>query len=206
MSAQHPPSHQRIPIFPLGSVLYPGGTLALQIFEPRYVDMVSERLKRDAPFGVCLIREGGETGPAAVPHDVGTLAHIADWERLPNGLLGLSARGGARFRIETREVQPNQLTVADVAALPDDPPRPVPARHAGLLEVLAALRRRLGLPFPDPDDPGGGAEAGWVAYRLAELLPLPLSMRQELLEVDDPEARLDRLAAAVETLIRRSGE
>jgi len=195
-------ANQRIPIFPLGTVLFPAGTLALQIFEPRYVDMISDRLKRDAPFGVCLIRSGGEVGPAALPHDVGTLARITDWERLPNGLLGVTGRGGERFRIRAREVLRDQLTVADVDLLPVDPPRPVPPRHSGLIDVLAALRRRTGLPFPDPSCPEDAGLAGWVCNRLVEMLPLAPDVRQAMLEIDDPEQRLDELAADLDEMIR----
>jgi len=100
-----------ISLFPLNTVLFPGGPLPLRIFEPRYLDMVSKSLKHSQPFGVCLIREGDETGRPAEPHPIGTFAHIVDWDQLSDGLLGITARGGERFFVNRYDVGTNQLLV-----------------------------------------------------------------------------------------------
>ena len=89
----------QIPLFPLGTVLFPGGPLPLRIFEPRYLDMVSDCLRNDKAFGVCLIKDGREVGEPAQPFDVGTMAKIVDWDRTDDGLLAITALGTSRFRI-----------------------------------------------------------------------------------------------------------
>ena len=101
-----------IALFPLNTVLLPGGPLPLRIFEPRYLQMVSECLKHDRPFGVCLIAKGKEAGEAPVAHEYGTLARIEDWSQLPDGHLGITARGGERFIVRNTRVAANQLVTA----------------------------------------------------------------------------------------------
>ena len=86
-----------LPLFPLHTVLFPGGLLPLRIFESRYLDMISDCLRNDRGFGVCLISAGREVGDGAECFDVGTLARIQDWDSTPDGLLGIIARGEQRF-------------------------------------------------------------------------------------------------------------
>ena len=117
-----------IPLFPLNAVLFPGGPLSLRIFEPRYLDMVSHCLKTDSAFGVCLIQDGKEAGPAAVPHSIGTLARIIDWDKLPEGLLGIVVLGSHRFVIESTEIGNNQLVSGTVKVLPETYPRRLASR------------------------------------------------------------------------------
>ena len=192
---------QETPVFALNTVLYPGGPLPLRIFEPRYLDMVSDRLRRDAPFIVALIRSGREVGSGATTHSVGTLARIVDWNRQDDGLLGIVALGGRRARVLGTETRPDGLCVASACVLDDEPAAAVPAEHrrlAGLLRgLLDHLEPRYRHVTPRFED------ASWVGYRLSELLPMPLEHKQHLLEIDDPLLRLDKLAEVVAILADR---
>jgi hypothetical protein len=183
-----------LPLFPLQTVLFPDGRLALRVFEPRYLDMVGRCLRGENRFGVLAIRQGQEVG-AATTHDVGTSAEIVDWHQETGGLLGILAVGRAPFRVLAQRREPDGLYVGDVEWLPVPQPRALPAEHA----PLAALLERLLAPLPlyrgvEPalDD------AGWVGGRLVELLPLGLAFKQSLLEEADAVRRLERLAAALE--------
>jgi Lon protease-like protein len=191
-----------IPLFPLHTVLFPDGPLALRIFEPRYLDMISERMKADAPFGVVLIAHGAEAGPAAVPRPVGTLARIVDWNRQDDGLLGITARGGRRFRIVHSQVRPSRLLAAAVQVDEEPPPQAVPARFRKLADLLERLIPHAGPLYENQalrlDD------AHWVAFRLAELVGTPLEERQALLESDDPIARLERVQGIIDALATSS--
>lgn len=183
-----------VPLFPLHTVLFPGGPLPLRIFEPRYLAMVAECLRGDSEFGVVLITQGGETGEAAASHDVGCLARIVDWDQGDDGLLTIRAIGTRRFRVRSRRVDPNQLVRAEVELLPEATPLPVPNRYSAqadwVAEVLPQLEPYAGI-APQND-------AGWLAGRLAELLSLKASQRQMLLEMDDPAARLARVTAFID--------
>lgn len=185
-----------VPLFPLHLVLFPGGPLPLRIFEPRYLSMVSDCMRNDRPFGVLLITQGGETGEAAQTHDVGTLARITDWDQGDDGLLSITALGSQRFRVHKREVQADQLSTAEIELLPEPEPLIVPEQYRAqadwLAQVLPTLAPYQGLPLED--------EAGWLAYRLAELLPLKPSQRQILLEQADPLQRLEQVGRMFDTL------
>lgn len=186
----------RLPIFPLGTVLFPGGLLPLKIFEQRYLDMTKACLRDGRPFGVCIIREGHEVGTAAVPEAVGCLASIEQWEMPQLGVFHLLARGGERFRIRDSQVGSNHLISAVVDAIPAD--APAAAVDPVCRQVLQAVAEKVGAErFPSPiqlDD------AAWVGYRLAEILPIETRLKQELLELTDPVARLARLRAVLEEL------
>ena len=188
-----------LPIFPLGTVLFPGGPLPLRIFEPRYLDMVSECLRNERPFGVCLIRSGSEVGEPAEPHPTGTLARIADWGRDDRGILTVEAVGESRFRLHGTRTAPDRLLFGECEPLAEtpgevpDPYRPL-ARLARTLTERFAERYRNTPPPPNEDS----ADAGpWTGYRLGELLPIPMPHRQHLLEMDDPVARLRRIDRVV---------
>ncbi len=180
-----------IALFPLNIVLFPGGSLPLRIFETRYVDMIGRCMREGAGFGVVLIREGREVGPAET-FDVGTLADIVDFHQLSDGLLGLSCIGRQRFRIRSRCTQADGLNLAEVDRLQPESTVPVPARHSRLAELLQNVLPQLGEVYEGiemrPDD------AAWVGYRLAEILPIPLADKQSILELDDPIQRLDVLS------------
>ena len=180
-----------IALFPLNIVLFPDGPLPLRIFETRYVDMVRRCMRETQTFGVVLIREGNEVGPAET-YDVGTLAKIVDFHQLSDGLLGLSCVGQQRFRIRSRSRQADGLNLAEVDRLAESPAVAVPARHARLPELLKSVLPQLGEVYTDIemrlDD------AAWVGHRLAEILPIPLAAKQLCLELDDPIQRLDVLS------------
>lgn len=181
----------KVPLFPLRIVLFPGGRLNVRVFEQRYMDMISACLKADSPFGVCLIRHGSEVGSAAEPQAVGTLADVVRCDMEQPGILQVSARGGARFRIDATEVSKDQLLAADLNVLPERSAA-MPAHH---LRLAAALRSLLAEAGPESHFPPlRWDDAGWVGGRLAELLPLPVSLKQVLLEMDEPAERLDVLA------------
>jgi|SRR5580698_6033891 Lon protease-like protein len=188
---------EEIAIFPLQTVLYPGGPLSLRIFETRYLDMVSRCLKEERGFGVCLIREGKETGPAQV-HVTGTLARIRDWSQGQDGLLNILARGERRFHIQSQHKQADGLNLAEVEWLPDEVPAALPEARQELAEILRQIILQVGAPYADGE--GVYADAGWVGCRLAELLPLSLVQRQYLLELSDPLKRLEIIATLLQSL------
>ncbi|MCW8828972.1 MAG: LON peptidase substrate-binding domain-containing protein [Gammaproteobacteria bacterium] len=180
-----------IPIFPLHSVLFPGGPLALRIFEARYLDMVSRCLREESGFGVALIREGHEVGQAAEVYEVGTLGRISYWEQRKDGLLGITLKGERRFRILDSEVAENQLLVAEVELLPNPPAVPLPEKYQHLAGLLGRMLTELDQPYSSLVRELDNAE--WVGARLAELLPLELVQKQRLLLEEDPLRRLERL-------------
>lgn len=194
-----PLSTVALPLFPLHTVLMPGGMLALRVFEPRYLDLVQRCLRTGEGFGVCLIEEGGEAGTPARPAGVGTEARIVDAVRREDGLLGIAVEGERRFRICTRATQSDGLQVAEVLWLPAPPPRRPRPGHALLLDLLRRLLERAGGPHAHAE-PGCFDDADWTSLRLAELLPLALDQRQHLLEEADPRARLDALLRWLPTM------
>ena len=181
-----------VPLFPLNTVLFPGGRLPLKIFEQRYMDMAKVCLKDGSPFGVCLIREGGEVGDPAVPADVGTLARITTWDMPQLGVLHVIALGAQRFRIKERRVAANGLGRASIETLPDDEDGAIPANCAACVALLEKVIDQQPSLF---EPPLRKESSSWVGSRLAELLPLPLSAKQELLELADARARLEQLNA-----------
>ncbi len=186
-----PPAELEIPLFPLKSVLFPGGTLALKVFEQRYLDMSADCLKRELPFGVCLILKGEEVGEPATVHRVGTLAQVTQWDMEQLGILQLGVRGGRRFRILESRVEPGGLQRARVQLLDEPAAVPVPAAQEGLLSMLKQIAADLG-PARMPE-PHGWNDAAWVGYRLSEVMPVQLLAKQKLLELDDPVSRLEIL-------------
>jgi uncharacterized protein len=179
-----------IPLFPLHTVLFPGGPLRLRIFEPRYLDMVSRCMREDCGFGVALIIAGQEAG-AARTVEIGTLARIVDFEQLDDGLLGITARGERRFRIVHVHQESDGLNVCQVEWRADEARAEVPPQHAVLAELLQRAIEQIGPAYgeltPAYDD------ATWVSMRLAEILPLAPIERQELLELNDGPERLQWL-------------
>jgi Lon protease-like protein len=182
-----------LPLFPLQTVLLPGGPLALRVFEPRYLDMVARCLRGANRFGVVAIRQGAEVGEAT-PYDAGTSAEIVDWQQEAGGLLMIVAHGRDAFRLVSARRETDGLYVGRVEWLEPLSPQPLPAEH----ESLAALLRRLVETLPLYRSLSGAFDdAVWVGNRLIELLPLALSRKQALLETRDAKLRLEQLAAAV---------
>ena len=184
-----------LPLFPLRTVLFPGGLLPLKIFEQRYIDMTKACLQDDRPFGVCLLTRGNEVATGERPPlefaDVGTLARIVNWDMPQLGIFHIATEGGTRFRIVSHGVEPSGLVIGDVATIPDEAPHPLPEAYAPLARVLETIAQRIGAQnFPSTkryDD------STWVGYRLAELLPLPLTIKQSMLEINDARLRLHAL-------------
>ena len=172
----------QIPLFPLNTVLFPGGPLPLRIFEPRYLDMLSRCMKDDAPFGVLLIREGAEVGPATT-WDIGTLAKVTDWYQGSDGILGVTAIGTERFRLLAAARQPDGLNIGEVEILPNLPSQALPAEYAQLVKILAHVLDEFGLLYEGLDRHYD--DAVWVAYRVIEVLPVPLEQKQACLESCD---------------------
>lgn len=177
----------QVPFFPLSTVLFPGGLLPLRIFEPRYVGMVRDCVRDDAPFGVLLIREGRETGPAST-HDVGTLARITDWYQGSDGLLGVTATGEQRFRVLSDQRQADGLTVGTIELLPDEPAVPLPPEYQDMSHVLGNVLDDLGHLYESLERRMD--DAGWVTSRFVEILPIELEQKQRCLENSDPLERL----------------
>lgn len=181
--------HFELPIFPLGTVLFPGGVLPLKIFEQRYMSMASECMRTQTPFGVCLIADGKEVGAPATPHNVGVVAHITDWDMQQLGVLHITTRGGSRFRIVDSTVDAQGLRRAMVAPIADEVSQPVPKAQHSILPLLHEVVAEMGptrVPEPHQYD-----DAVWVGYRYCEFLPIPLAARQKLLELDDTVSRLE---------------
>ena len=180
-----------VPLFPLNIVLFPRGPLPLRIFETRYIDMVRSCMRQDQGFGVALIREGSEAGPAGTV-DVGTMAKIVDFHQLSDGFLGLSCVGGRRFRITGRGRQTNGLNIVQMEWLEEEAKTPVPGRHAHLAELLKSVLPQLGEVYAGMEMQLD--DASWVGFRLAEILPIPAAEKQFCLELKDPIERLDLLS------------
>lgn len=184
-----------LPLFPLNTVLFPGGPLPLRIFEPRYLDMVSRCMKNGSGFGVMLIKRGQEAGTAASCHDIGTLAQIIDFDQLQDGLLGITCRGVRRVRAVDKRVQSDQLLIAEVEVLPEPEDIPVAGHFTPLADFLRTLLEHEEIqPYREMIEENWSS-ADWVGCRLAEILPLPLATKQSLLEISGPEQRLSVLRA-----------
>ena len=180
----------QLPLFPLHTVLFPGGPLPLRVFEPRYLTMVSRCMREDSGFGVLLIREGTEIGRAAT-FDVGTVAGIVDWHQGSDGVLGVTAQGRQRFEVQATEQQADGLYLGTIRRIEAEPAIAVPGEYRFLtrllrrgLDELGSLYRRIPVQY---------ADSAWVGHRLTEILPLPLTVKQQSLEMHDPVARLGLL-------------
>ncbi|NID04339.1 peptidase S16 [Luteibacter jiangsuensis] len=181
-----------LPLFPLSNVLFPGGHLQLRIFEPRYIDLVRECARTGRAFGVCMILEGREAGQPAVPAAVGTLATITDFHTREDGLLGIVAEGGLRFRVTRTRVRSDGQVRGDIATWPDEGTLPLPAEFGLLATILERLAEQMMPPWRH-EVAVRSDDASWVGFRLSELLPLDANECQHMLELDDPLQRLAEL-------------
>ena len=185
-----------IPLFPLGTVLLPHGRLPLQIFERRYIDMVAKCMREQTGFGVVWLRQGSEVDEEGASRalqigDYGTLAHIVDWDQLPNGLLGITIEGSQRFHIDQSWVEESGLNVARVELEPVLVREPLPVEGASMVDVLQGLQRhpevkRLNLSVDYED-------AWSVCFALTQLLPVGSPLKYELLELTDISTLIDQL-------------
>lgn len=183
------PDWSQLPIFPLGTVLFPGGLLPLRVFEARYVDMTRECMKRGTPFGVCLIKEGVEVGSPAVPHEVGCLAEIRGWDMQQLGVLHIKTSGTRRFRIESMQAKSDGLIQARAHPLDDDASVLVRPEFVACGAVLQSILPKL--PAGVIAEPYNFGDAGWLSNRLAELLPIAPVAKQRLMELEDADMRLE---------------
>ncbi|TRX73128.1 LON peptidase substrate-binding domain-containing protein [Pseudomonas mangiferae] len=189
----------QLPLFPLDTVLFPGCVLDLQLFEARYLDMLGRCLKQGHGFGVVALYAGSEVGEAASDFaEVGCEALIRDWQQRPNGLLGVRVKGGRRLRVTASQVRPDRALMGDVEWLPEPADLPLDDAHDDLLALLGALGEHPMVAALGMD----GAVQGQrdLANRLAYLLPFELPRKVELLALDDPRRRLQRLQALLELL------
>ena len=187
---------KKLPLFPLSTVIFPGGALPLRIFEPRYLDMVKNCMRNELGFGIALIKNGKEFGKAAEVYKTGTECRIGDWETLPDGLLGITAYGERKFHIEETNIEANQLLIGDVQYLEEGPDLALPEEFEALHSLLQDIITQIGKPYTSL--PAHYDQAGWVGARLTELLPLQLATKQRLLEIDDHIVRLYHLKEAMQ--------
>jgi Lon protease-like protein len=193
------PDTLEIPLFPLRTVLFPDGPLPLKIFETRYLDMIGQCLREERGFGVVtILHESEKTAGDGDFAAVGTLARIADWYRMDDGLLGITAVGESRFYVQSTRRQPDRLWVGGVNPIEPDVRMPVPRQYRPLIKLLENILaensshyQHTGREFED---------AAWVGYRLAEMLPLSLSQRQMCLKITDPLERLEIIYPVLESV------
>ena len=182
-----------LPLFPLGTVLFPGGRIPMRIFEPRYVDLVSHCMRTESGFGIVGIRSGRETGPTPEFHDIGVIANIEHWDQGNDGLLHIVAVGTARFEVKSFRVQEDGLALAEVDVLETEKPAPTDDTFAPLRELLKKAYAEH--PEVAPPRPWSDEDANWLAYRLAELMPLTVQQRVDLLRAPSADDRLSAVAA-----------
>lgn len=182
----------QIPLFPLSTVVMPGGLLPLRLFEPRYLDMVRNCFRQQTGFGICLIKEGAEVGDAAVPYAYGTLIKIVDWDQGENGLLQIVVEGEQKFRIVDTWQGDAKLLHGSVELLPAEQTSPVPEEYGHLVQTMQQILVQVapGIVYKSPvyDD------ALWLGSRFVELLPLSAELRHELFSMDDSQQRLSAIA------------
>jgi hypothetical protein len=188
----------KVPVFPLNSVVLPGGRIPLQLFEPRYIDMLTRCLKGDSGFVISLLRDGAETGRIASFYETGTYVRIIDFQQLDNGLLGITVEGEAKVSITRTWQQDDGLNLCEMVFLPVEVSGSIPAVFHELPSVLRALFRHpviyelgMSVDYEDARD---------VSWRLTELLPLDKREKQHLMEMQDPMDRLSRLQGLLEAL------
>ena len=168
-----------IPLFPLKTVLLPGNTLDLKIFETRYLDMVAGCMREGSVFGVVLIHKGGETGANPDIYSVGTTATISDWEHRADGLLGITALGIERFEILSTRTQADGLALAEIRVLDESNTQEIPEQFHYMLELLDHISAQEGR-IRKTDQ-----SFSEILYQLIYLLPLEVALKQRLLEIPD---------------------
>jgi Lon protease-like protein len=195
-----------LPLFPLHAVLFPGGLLSLKVFEPRYLDLMSTCLRERQPFGVVLIRQGSEVLAKPLPRQggeraavsfesVGVVAELVDVDAAQANILRVRCRGLQRFDLRESRQESDGLWKARVRTIPDDedvlPSEALVDTARALASAMAALKQQGSDPFLKPFH---FENAGWVANRWCEILPIPVAARQRLMELTDPLVRLKLVA------------
>ncbi|MCP1582989.1 Lon protease-like protein [Pseudoxanthomonas mexicana] len=185
-------AHESLPLFPLHEVLLPGAAMDLRIFERRYLDLVRDCGRSASGFGVCLILEGDESGAPATPAAYGVEARIENFDMGEDGLLSLRVRGHRRFHVVRTRVRDNGLVMADVEWRCADEDGEIRPEHALLGTLLQTMMEKAGTDLAKLP-PRIFEHAGWVGWRLAQVLPITPEQRVSLLQEDDVHARLQRL-------------
>jgi Lon protease-like protein len=183
-----------VPLFPLQAVLFPGGLLSLKVFEARYLDLISASLRENTPFGVVSLRQGSEVrkpGEPVMMESIGTLAELIEVDSAQHGILQVRCRGTQRFEVKSREQQADGLWLAQAQRLDDDdntaPSEALIETVRGLANAIATLKQQGAEPFLKPFR---FESAGWVANRWCEILPISIAAKQKLMELPDPQVRL----------------
>lgn len=183
------PETIKLPIFPLDSILFPGGSLSLRVFEQRYMEMAKACLKNGTPFGIAHIRTGEEVGAPAEPEAIGTVARIVEWDMRDIGILQIRVRGENRFRLDSKTVTRSGLIIGELTLIPDD-------LHVDCPELppcAAFLRKVLTQTSSAHLAPVHFEDANWVSFRITELLPFNNTVKQKILELTDARMRLEVL-------------
>jgi len=168
-----------IPLFPLKTVLLPANTLALKIFEPRYLDMIANCMRENSLFGVVLIHRGEETGTGSDIYSIGTTATISDWEHRADGLLGVTALGIQRFEILSTRTQSDGLALAEIELLEDSDSNEIPEQYHYMLQLLDHISAQAGRIRSD------NQSFCEILYQLIYLMPIDVALKQRLLEIPD---------------------
>ena len=203
--ANFPLTTRKIPLFPLGTILFPDGVIALKIFEARYLDMIKQCMREKTEFGVVSIINNSDASEEDISlcfSKIGTLAQIEDFDPVQPALYMTKSFGTQRFKLISSQQEANGLWIGEVELLENDPLMPIPQEHQKVAELLAEIisliqsEDLLGdAPFKKPfkvDD------CGWVSNRLAELLPLTLAQKNHLLAQTNPRIRLDLITEIIE--------
>jgi hypothetical protein len=187
-------------LFPLNTVIFPGGILPLQIFEQRYLNLIKECMKQQTGFVVVLISAGKEVGATPQIYSTGCYVEIIDWESLNNGLLGISIQGKYRVRLSNSSVRDDGLLFAEASPLESTLDNNLPLPNA--LEPLAdTLKQLLKHPYAQQyENTVNFNSSAEICYRLSELLPISNKQKQLLLETDSMEQMLDQLALHINAL------
>ena len=193
---------ERLPLFPLRTVLFPGGLLELKIFEARYLDLMSRCMRESRPFGVVALKSGDEarvSQDTVTLYELGTLAEIIDVDSARAGILVVRCRGTQRFALGATSQQTDGLWTGGAREFGDDPQVPPDATHSEIVKALAATVASLAAQGATPFlEPHRFDDAAWVANRWCEIMPLPVEVRQRLLTIADPVRRLD----VIDSLLR----
>lgn len=188
--------HPDYALFPLSTVVFPGGIMPLRIFEPRYLDMVAMCMKGQTGFGICAAHPANDKSEFSAPRAVGTLVDIIDFDRLDDGQLGITVEGKRRFELVSTRQSDNGLWWGEVSFITESADSACPIEFAQLKQIAAALIEEVGLPY---EERGTAYDsASWLSARLTELLPFDAATKHDLLATNDPLERLRRIRPMVE--------
>ena len=194
-------SDQKIPIFPLRTILFPGSKLPLRIFEPRYLDMVSACMRSKREFGIVLSRKVPQPGMLET-YATGTLATIIDWNQGNDGLLGITVLGTNKFELLSMIKQEDGLNIGEIKIIEGEEDFKAPPNFDNMISLLEAILDDIDL-YEDREK--FFESASWASFRFAEILPLKIEDKQKCLEFDDPILRLNFLEPLIK-LIRENSQ